>query len=207
MHESDNNNQVYKESSHVFIYEDKISLPDGTIHTVRVVDRLCAYLIISVQCSIYLYLTVLAKGTIPAEVTTHIDDEYCENDRCNPGDQHPAAFVVAVISLSVFILPDVACAMRLWGRSKRAKLAAVLIFCEAILGLATGFFFAHAGPVRSSIDQFLGVVCVLFVHDLDQQLRLVMDMLKRPWISIPYLVVFLGICYRILEEADFSSLY
>mmetsp|Transcript_4514 Transcript_4514/g.7543 ORF Transcript_4514/g.7543 Transcript_4514/m.7543 type:complete len:236 (-) Transcript_4514:219-926(-) len=190
---------VFADSTHCFIFEDVVEV-NGEQHKVGFVDRLYAYLVITFQYGVYLYLATLAASDIKGDtVPVEIGHANCGDDNsqpslanleCSANDESPVPIFLALITLAFFIMPDVAGCLQLFKRSGvRSKIAALFILGETMLALAAGAIFARLGNVSSSGDAFLGCVGVVFVHDIDEKIKASMDNMKSPLLIIPFVLM------------------
>lgn len=173
---------TFADSTHRLFFMKEVKLPAGESHTVNYHGKILSFVVIAFQYACYGVLFHLIRY-IPQQ-----DDEhgwYRENTYSfefeEKNSAHYVSLVFSFLLLECFLLPNMAAAWFLvrcgWASGcNYAMVTGILVYLEACwaLAVATACSFAWLKLDRGlkSLDMFLFVVGVVFVHDVDQKIYL-----------------------------------
>jgi len=154
--------------------------------------KLLGYLVIVVQlvCYIVLLVEVLGdagKHNVPVEVhlrgcedehlhsSMTISDLYCE---VNDVQSNLTAIVAGLLIVMSFVAPDVFAALRIF---KHHLMVSFLLLVESGIAVLVSTLLIFETAQQGAIQVMAAGVGVMFVHDIDEKIKLAVDQIAQRW--------------------------
>lgn len=169
-------------STHRLFFMKEVKLPTGESHAVNPHDKILSFFVIAFQYACYGVLFHLIRH-IPQQDYEQgwVREDPLSNVVSESKNAHVVSLVSSFLLLECFLLPNMAAAWSLvrcgWASGcNYAIVIGILVYLEACwaLAVATACSFAWLRGDRGlkSLDMFLFVVGVVFVHDVDEKMYL-----------------------------------